>query len=186
MHTARECRESVGEARRSRPAEEMTAESPLNSRVAQPADSEAIAHIYNQGIEDRVATFETRPRSAGEIRLWFDGLHPVVVVEFHGDVVAFASTSAYRARDCYRGVAEFSVYVERAFRGRGAGRAAMTALIDAARATGLNKLVSRVFPENAASLGLLTSLGFRRVGTYQRHAQLDGMWRDVVIVEYLL
>jgi L-amino acid N-acyltransferase YncA len=162
------------------------AESGLKARTATRADAGAIARIYNQGIEDRVATFETRPRTAAEICRWFDRIHPVVVVEHEGTIVAFASTSAYRARDCYAGVAEFSVYVERVFRGHGAGRAAMVELIDSARGAGLHKLVSRVFVENAASLGLLRSLGFRRVGVYARHAQLDGAWRNVVIVEYLL
>jgi phosphinothricin acetyltransferase len=78
------------------------------------------------------------------------------------------------------------VYVSREMRGRGAGRAAMEAIIDAARAAGFWKLLSRVFVENAASRGLLASLGFREVGVYEKHARLDGRWRDVVIVEKLL
>ncbi len=151
------------------------------------ADSAAIAQIYNEGIEDRVATFETRPRSPAEIEKWFDGSHPVIVAaEDDGTVVAFAGTSTYRARQCYAGIAECSVYVSRRARGRGAGRAVLTALQDAARAAGFHKLVSRVFPENAASLKMLDSLGWRRVGVYRKHGQLDGVWRDVVIVEKLL
>ena len=101
-------------------------------------------------------------------------------------MIAFASTSVYRPRDCYAGIAEFSVYAARSARGRGAGRAAMLALIDAAREAGFWKLVSRVFVENAASRALLRSVGFREVGVYERHANLDGVWRDVVIVEKLL
>jgi phosphinothricin acetyltransferase len=158
----------------------------VNARAATPADAGAIARIYNQGIEDRVATFETRLRAAADIAPWFDGRHPVVVVEANGEVVAFAATSAYRRRECYAGIAEFSVYVAREARGHGAGRLAMEALIEAAAQAGFWKLVSRIFPENAASLALCRSLGFREVGTYQRHAQLDGAWRDVVIVELLL
>jgi L-amino acid N-acyltransferase YncA len=158
----------------------------LIARSATTADSESIAKIYNQGIEDRVATFETRLRSAAEVRTWFDGVHPIVTVVSGDEVVAFASTSTYRSRDCYAGVAEFSVYVERSFRGRGAGRSAMVALLRAARDAGLHKLVSRVFLDNVASLALLSSLGFRQVGVYERHAQLDGVWRDVAIVELLL
>lgn len=98
-------------------------------------------------------------------------------------MIAFANTSTYRPRDCYAGIAEFSVYVERQVRGTGAGKAAMEALIPAARAAGYWKLLSRVFPENAASRGLLRSLGFREVGTYEKHGQLEGVWKDVVIVE---
>ena len=159
----------------------------MRARAATPADAAAIARIYNAGIDDRVATFETRHRAAGDVERWFDGRHPIVVVEDDGGaVLAFASTSPYRPRDCYAGIAEFSVYAAPQGRGRGAGRLAMLALIDAARAAGFWKLVSRVFVENAASRGLLRAVGFREVGTYERHAQLDGVWRDVVIVERLL
>lgn len=158
----------------------------LTVRPAGPEDADAIARIYNQGIEDRVATFETRSRTPGDVLGWLDGRHPVVVVEAEGEIVAFASTSAYRSRDCYAGVAEFSVYVDRDRRGHGAGRAAMLGLIEAAAQAGYWKLVSRIFPENEPSLRLMRSLGFREVGRYERHARLDGAWRDVVIVEKLL
>jgi L-amino acid N-acyltransferase YncA len=157
------------------------------ARAATPADADAITRIYNEGIQDRVGTFETRERTPDEIRQWFDGTHPIVAVESaNGEIVAFASTSAYRPRDCYAGIADFSVYVARAVRGQGAGRVAMDALIDAARTAGLWKLVSRVFTENTASRKLLASVGFREVGVYHKHARLDGRWRDAVIVERLI
>jgi phosphinothricin acetyltransferase len=160
------------------------------ARPASPADAERIAQIYNEGIEDRLGTFETRLRSADDVRAWFDGVHPIVVVEADADgarnVVAFASTSSYRTRECYAGIAEFSVYVARDVRGMGAGRVAMQAWIDAAARAGIWKLVSRVFVENSASRKLLASVGFREVGIYEQHAQLDGRWRDVVIVERLI
>jgi phosphinothricin acetyltransferase len=75
------------------------------------------------------------------------------------------------------------VYTSPAHRRRGAGRLAVQALLDAARDAGFWKLVSRVFVENEASRTLLRTLGFREVGIYERHAQLHGRWRDVVIVE---
>ena len=158
----------------------------LRARTASPADAAAITRIYNEGIEDRLGTFETRLRSAADVAAWFDGRHPIVVVEEDATIVAFASTSTYRSRDCYAGVAEFSVYVAREARGRGAGRVAMDALIRAASAAGVWKLVSRVFVENTASRRLLAAVGFREVGTYYKHATLDGVWRDVVIVERLI
>ena len=102
-----------------------------------------------------------------------------------GAVVAFASTSLYRSRECYAGIAEFSVYVERSQRRLGLGRIAMEALLDAAEAVGFWKLVSRIV-ENTASRELCRALGFREVGFYRRHGKLDGVWRDVVIVERLL
>jgi phosphinothricin acetyltransferase len=156
-------------------------------RTATPGDASAIAAIYNQGIEDRVATYETRVRTEEEVRAWFDGVHPIIVVEDEGRIVAFAATSSYwPRRDCYAGIAETSVYVARDCRGRGAGKLALQALIEAAEKAGFWKLLSRIFPENAASRALVRSLGFREVGTYQKHARLDGVWRDVVIVERLL
>jgi L-amino acid N-acyltransferase YncA len=158
----------------------------MTARAAAPADAPAIAAIYNEGIADRVATFETRSRTANDVRAWFDGRHPVVVVENEGRIVAFASTSAYRPRDCYAGVAEFSVYTARADRGRGYGRLALEQLFAEAVRAGFWKLVSRVFVENAASRDLLKKTGFREVGVYERHGRLDGRWRDVVIVEKLL
>jgi phosphinothricin acetyltransferase len=105
----------------------------LTARIARISDAAAIATIYNEGIADRIATFETEPRTAEQIASWFTGRHPVVVVENTGGaVVAFASTSIYRGRECYTGIAEFSVYVGRQHRGNGAGRVAMAALIVAA------------------------------------------------------
>jgi L-amino acid N-acyltransferase YncA len=160
------------------------------SFAARPAtvdDATAIAAIYNEGIQDRVGTFETRERTPDEVWQWFDGTHPIVVVESaSSEVIAFAATSAYRPRECYAGVAEFSVYVARAARGHGAGRVAMDALIDAARTAGFWKLVSRVFVENDASRRLLARVGFREVGIYEKHARLDAVWRDAVIVERLI
>jgi phosphinothricin acetyltransferase len=158
----------------------------MTVRPATPGDAAALAGIYNQGIEDRVATFETRPRTADDVRRWFAGRHPVVVAEDGGRVVAFAAASEYRPRDCYAGVAECSVYVARDARGRGVGRAALAGLVAACAAAGFWKLVSRVFVDNAASRGLCRAAGFREVGVYEKHGRLDGAWRDVVIVERLI
>lgn len=158
----------------------------MRARDATPDDAPAIARIYNEGIEDRIATFETRPRSASDVAAWFDGVHPIVVVERDAQVIAFAASSTYRPRECYNGVAEFSVYVARQDRGRGAGKLALEFLMQAARGAGYWKLVSRVFVENEASRNLLKRLGFREVGVYEKHGQLDGVWRDVAIVERLL
>jgi L-amino acid N-acyltransferase YncA len=155
----------------------------MQARSATRSDAEAIARIYNEGIDERIATFETRPRTAQEIQAWFDDTHPIVVVEEDGVVVSFANMSAYSTRECYSGVAEFSVYAAREARGRGAGTLAMKALIKAAEEAGFWKLVSRVFVENGPSRALLLSLGFREVGVHEKHALLDGIWRDVVVVE---
>jgi L-amino acid N-acyltransferase YncA len=158
----------------------------MQGRPARLEDIPAIVAIYNQGIEDRVATFETRLRTDDDIRAWFDGKHTIIVVEVEQEVIAFASTSAYRNRECYAGIAECSAYVKRDKRGQGGGRLALQTLIDAAEQAGYWKLVSRIFVENSSSRALVRSCGFREVGVYYKHAQLDGVWRDVVIVERLL
>jgi phosphinothricin acetyltransferase len=163
--------------------------SALHTRLATPADAPAITDIYNEGIADRVATFETEPRAPAQIaqQLADKGdRFPTVVAERDGQVVAYAGAGSYRSRPAYAGVAEHSVYVARAARGTGAGRAALDALCRAYAERGFWKIVSRIFPENTASLRLHERCGFRVVGVYQRHGQLDGEWRDCVIVERLL
>ena len=159
---------------------------PLTARAATPDDAPAIARIYNQGIDGRLATFETAHRTAEQVARWFDGRHPIVVVTRGDVVVGFASTSSYRPRACYAGIAEFSVYVDEACRGQGIGVLAMRRLEEEAAARGFWKLLSRVFVENDASRRLLARCGFREVGVYKNHGRLDGAWRDVVIVERLI
>jgi len=163
----------------------------LSVRAAELRDAAAIAEIYNQGIRARIATFEVEERSVEERERWLaahDEHHPcLVAVDTARDRVAgWVSADHYRARACYRGVAEFSVYVHEDYRGHGVGRVLMDAFIPAAEAAGLWKLLSRIFPENMASRTLCQRVGFREVGLYEKHATLDGVWRDVVIVERLL
>ena len=159
----------------------------LRTRSATLADAAAIAAIYNEGIADRIATFETEPRSAEQITEWFTGRRLVIVAETEETgLVAFVTSSPYSHRACYAGICEFSVYVRRDYRGRGAGRGVLAALTEAATAAGLHKLTSRVFPENIASRALLKGLGFEEIGIHRRHGKLDGVWRDCVIIERLL
>ena len=118
----------------------------LRTRAATLADADAIAAIYNDGIADRIATFETEPRSTAQIAEWFAGRQLVIIAETQETgPVAFAASFPYSDRACYSGIGEFSVYVRRNYRGRGADRAVFAALIEAAFAAGLHKLTSRVF-----------------------------------------
>ncbi len=155
-------------------------------RDAVDADAVAITAIYNQGIEDRSATFETRLREVAELRerIADSRRYPLLVVcDAAGRVAGWASLSSYRSRPCYAGIAEFSIYLGREHRGQGLGQPLLQALIERAAALGFNKLIARIFIFNAASRALSRRCGFREVGVYQRHGQLDGRWLDVVIVE---
>jgi L-amino acid N-acyltransferase YncA len=155
-------------------------------RPATLGDCEAIAHIYNQAIAERTSTFETRFRTGEDIESWFDGVHPVIVAEIGNIVIAYGATFTYRNRECYKGIAEFSVYVDGNHRKRGIGKQTLAGLIEASEKAGFWKLVSRIFPENTPVRALNNSMGVREVGVYEKHGQLDGIWRDVIIVERLI
>jgi len=158
-------------------------------RSAAETDTQALAEIYNQAIEERIATFEAEPRTADERRHWLsqhDRRHPVLVAEEGGEVAAWASLSAYSQRSCYSGVGEFSVYVRRDLRGRGLGTELLKSIIEEADRLGYWKLVSRIFTSNEASRMLCSRMGFREVGILEKHGKLDGRWIDVVEVERLI
>jgi phosphinothricin acetyltransferase len=160
---------------------------PVTVRSAEPDDASAIASIYNAGIRGRMATFETRERSADELSSRIgDDRYPLLVAERDGRVLGWIGASSYRARDCYAGIAEFSVYVDSAAQGQRVGDVLMREFLPALEARGFWKVLSRIFPENMASRALCRRHGFREVGVYEKHARLDGVWRDVVIVERLL
>ena len=160
---------------------------PLTARTARREDAPAITEIYNEGIEDRIATFETEPREAADILPWFDQAYAFVsVIDEAGELVGYAVALPYSDRRWYRGIGAFSVYVRRSVRGRGVGQVAMAALIEAARADGLWKLYSRIFPENRASRSLMARMGFAEIGVHEKHGKLDGVWRDCINVELLI
>jgi L-amino acid N-acyltransferase YncA len=156
-------------------------------RPAEPRDAEPVTAIYNRGIEEREATFETRSRNPDEILAWLDEQRPFLVATDETDrVLGFARVSAYSVRSAYAGVGEHGVYVDPEARGRGVGRQLMQALAEAAEAAGYYKLTSRVFTTNTASLALHKVTGFTEVGVQRRHGRLDGEWKDTVLVERLL
>ena len=158
-------------------------------RTAAAEDAASIAEIYNQGIEDRVATYETKRRSAEDQQVWLQaiaGRYPAVVAQIDGEIIGWAGAGPYRVRECYQGIGEFSMYVHRDWRRRGVGDLLLASLISEAERLGLWKLLSRIFPFNEASRALCRKHGFREVGVYEKHARLDGRWLDVVIVERLI
>jgi phosphinothricin acetyltransferase len=150
-------------------------------RELRAEDWPAVKKIYEQGIAGRNATFETE---APSWQRW-DGAHlPVrLVAEDEGEVLGWAALSPYSDRECYRGVAESSVYVSARARGRGVGSALMGELVRASEEAGCWTLLAGIFPENVESIALHRRCGFRVLGVHERLGRLDGEWRDVVLME---
>jgi L-amino acid N-acyltransferase YncA len=161
----------------------------ITIRDAALDDAPAIAVIYNQGIVDRFATLETEERTPEERLAWLEARaprHPVIVAESDGQVIGFASLNAFNSRKAYDYVTDFSLYLERSWRGKGVGGRLLQALTDRARQLGYHKMVLSAFPFNPAGLALYRKAGFRVVGIYKEQGLLDGRWVDTIIMEKLL
>ena len=161
----------------------------IRIRAAREEDSPALCTIYNQGIEDRLATLETDLRTPRERAQWLAGRSertPVLVAIRAEEVLGFGSLNTFNPRACYRFVADFSIYVAREARGQGVGKALLARLERDARALGYHKLVLSAFPWNEAGLRLYHGAGFRTVGTYEEMGRLDDKWVDTLILEKLL
>jgi L-amino acid N-acyltransferase YncA len=160
--------------------------SPLSIRPAERADAGRLAEIFNQGVEDRVATFETRPATPDDVVRWIEA-DLVVVGERGGALVGWAKASPYTDRHpYYDGVREATLYVERGARRTGVGRRLLAALADFAAESGAHKLVGKIFTSNEPSIAMVGDLGWREVGVHERHGTLDGQWKDVLVVEKLM
>jgi L-amino acid N-acyltransferase YncA len=156
-------------------------------RPARDDDAERLAEIFNQGIEDRAATFETARQDAAELVEVIASGRPLVVAELDGDVVAWAKAAPYAAEHhYYAGVGEATLYVARDVRRRGVGKVLLQALAEEAKRRGLHKLVGKIFTSNEPSIALVRECGWREVGVHLHHGQLDGEWKDVLVVERLL
>lgn len=159
----------------------------LEVRDASSRDAEAICAIYNAAIAERGSTFETRSRSPEDFddRIGAERF-PLLVAKARGAVLGWAGLSPYSERSCYAGIGEASVYVAPDVRGRGVGTALAEALSTGAEGRGFYKLIGKLFTDNVASIRLCRRCGFSEVGVHRRHGQLDGEWRDVLVVERLL
>jgi phosphinothricin acetyltransferase len=146
-----------------------------------PTDWPAVAAIYAEGIATGDATFET------DVPSWevWDAAHtgPRLVAEDEDDLVGWAATIAYSDRCCYAGVAEVSVYVAERARGRGVGRELLADLVERSERSGVWTLQAGIFPENEPSVRLHEACGFRVVGVRERLGELNGRWRDVLLLE---
>ena len=156
-------------------------------RSASPDDATAICEIYNAAIEERGSTFETALRAPEDFRSRIeDSRFPLLVCDAGEGVAGWAGLAPYSTRECYAGIGEASVYVAPRARGRGLGTLLAEALASAAEERGFHKMIGKLFTDNVASIRLIESCGFDSVGLHRRHGQLDGAWRDVLVVERLL
>jgi len=148
----------------------------------EPTDWEQVGAIYDEGITTRNATFETAPPTWEK---WNASHLPYgrLVARANDAVVGWAALSPISDRCCYAGVAEASVYVGQSHQGQGIGAALLRAIIDLSEKKGIWTLQAGIFPENASSLALVTKCGFREVGRRERLGQMDGVWRDVLLLE---
>jgi L-amino acid N-acyltransferase YncA len=154
-------------------------------RPAKPDDAERIAAIYNQGIEERQATFQTRLHDPGELELKTEQRGgQLIVAEHDGRVVGWAGWTGYDdPADYYAGIAECAVYVGREARSHGVGAELLEGLAAEAPKFGVHKLIAKIFTTNESSIALFRRCGFRDVGTHLRHGRLGGEWKDVLVLE---
>jgi L-amino acid N-acyltransferase YncA len=155
-------------------------------RHARADDLPGVVEAYNAGIQERVATLETRLRTPDDLTTWITDGRPFVVAERDGRVLGWARAGAYSDRCVYDGVGEHAVYVHPDGRGQGLGRRLLAALSAESERRGYYKLTSRIFTDNHASRRAHRAAGFEEVGIQRRHGRLEGEWKDCVLVEKLL
>jgi L-amino acid N-acyltransferase YncA len=167
----------------------VAAELQLSIRVATHDDLDRIRAIYNAGIEDRVATLDQKAKSRDDIQAWWaehDARYAIIVAQVAAQVVGFASLNRFSAREAHAGIADLSIYVDRAWRCQGVGREVLSALRSVAASQGFHKIVLHALNSNEAGKSLYRRCGFREVGVFRRHGRLDGQFVDVVPMELLL
>ncbi|TKC15330.1 arsinothricin resistance N-acetyltransferase ArsN1 family A [Robertmurraya kyonggiensis] len=158
-------------------------------REASFEDLEEIKNIYNEGIEDRIATLETETKDLAYMEEWFQNhseRYKVIVAEEESQILGWASLNPYNNRCAYAGVGDLSVYIKRSARGKGIGSQLLTSLDKAARANGFHKIVLFTFPFNESGQKLYLKQGYRQVGIFQNQGVLEGKFVDVMAMEKLL
>lgn len=161
----------------------------ISVRPAGNHDLAAILHIYNQGIEDRIATLEMDTKDISYMQHWFEQhqhRYAVLVAEMEGEVIGWASLNPYSQRCAYDGVADLSVYIAREHRGNGVGSMLLEQLEQVARSNNFHKIVLFTFPFNQVGQGLYHKLGYWEVGVFHEQGILDGKYVDVMAMEKLL
>lgn len=164
-------------------------EAGFKTRLASINDLGAILNIYNQGIEDKIATLEESQKDIEYMTEWFNNhkeRFAVLVIEDNDEIVGWASLNAYSNRSAYAGVADLSIYIRRDYRGKGVGSSLLKEIECTAIKNDFNKIVLFTFPFNNLGQGLYKKNGFREVGVFKNQGKLDGRFVDVMIMEKLL
>lgn len=162
---------------------------PLNIRPVRVEDAKEIARIYNQGVQDRAATFENAYVTPEERYMWIvsrPDKYPVLVAEVKHTMMGWASLTPYSPRACYSGIAELSIYIERSLRGHGVAQQLMKAMQDAARDKGFYKLMGRLMADNEPARKLCQLMGWKEVGVHEKHGKLGDEWHDLLLVEFMI
>jgi len=160
--------------------------SQVTIRPARTGDLARVVDIYNAGIAERIATFETARRTVEDISSWVEDGQPFIVAIGCDEVIGWARAGTYSDRCVYQGVGEHAVYVHPEARGHGLGRTLLIELCAESERRGLYKLTSRVFTDNEPSRAAHRAAGFEEIGIQRRHGKLGGQWKDCVLVERLL
>ena len=162
---------------------------PLKIRPARIDDAKEIARIYNQGVQDRAATFENAFVTPEERYLWLAARldkFPVLVAEVKHTLMGWSALNPYSPRHCYDGIAELSIYIERSLRGHGVAQELMKAMQSVAREKGFYKIIGRIMAVNEGARKLCQLTGWKEVGVHEKHGKLGGEWHDLVLVEFLI
>jgi phosphinothricin acetyltransferase len=159
----------------------------LKTRLATKEDLESILDIYNQGIEDRIATLEETPKDLNYMQNWFEKDHnqrfAVLVAVQAGEIVGWTSLNRYSNRCAYDGVADLSIYIKRTNRGMGIGSFLLRDIEILAVDHKFNKIVLFTLPFNELGQGLYRKNGYREVGILKNQGKLDGRFVDVMVME---
>jgi L-amino acid N-acyltransferase len=158
-------------------------------RLAMPDDAEATRAIYNREVQGSTVTFDLVPRTASQQRRWLEehrGPHPAIVALDGDIVVGFGSLSPYRERPAYSTTVEDSVYVDRAYRGRGVGRLLLDELVSLARSHGFHAVMARIVGGHEVSIALHRACGFDMVGVEREVGRKFGQWLNVAVMQRLL
>jgi L-amino acid N-acyltransferase YncA len=161
----------------------------FRTRQASKNDLASILNIYNQGIEDRVATLEEDQKDIEYMTEWFNNHNErfaVIVIENNDEIVGWASLNPYSNRCAYAGVADLSIYIRRDYRGKGVGSQLLKETECTAILNQFNKIVLFTFPFNSLGQGLYRKNGYREVGVFKNQGKLDGSFVDVMIMEKIL